>query len=308
MFTKIILAGGSGYLGKVLADYYKDKAKEIVIFSRSEADTGRPGCRIVKWDAESRGGWEAELDNADMVINLCGKNVNCRYTAKNRAEIFRSRLVPTTLLGEAIAGASRPPKLWINIASATVYRHAEDRLQDEETGEVGSGFSVDVCTAWEENFWKTETPQTQKLVLRVGLVLGRADGVFPRLKRLVATGLGGHQGTGNQLVSWIHEQDFARVTEWVFGQQKRADVYNCTAPGAVSNRKLMQLIRQTYGIPVGLPTPQWMLEIGAKLIGTETELVLKSRWVYPRRLLGEGFTFSFPEAEHAIHEIMSTRT
>jgi uncharacterized protein len=308
MLDKLVLAGGTGYLGGVLAAYYKDKAKEIVIFSRSEA-TGKQGnCRTVTWNTETGGNWEKELEGADLLINLCGKNVNCRYTPANKAEIFRSRLVPTGLLGAAMKSLARPPKCWINVASATIYRHAEDRPQDEETGDTGSGFSVDVCKAWEQNFWKQETPQTRKVVLRVGLVLGRADGVFPRLKRLVSLGLGGYQGTGKQKLSWIHEQDFARITEWVYQNPKPSPVYNCTAPEVVSNNDLMQLIRKTHGVPVGLPAPQWLLELGAKLISTETELVLKSRWVYPKRLLEEGFSFNFPKAEPAVREIMSTRT
>lgn len=308
MLNKIVLAGGSGYLGQVLAAFYKDKVSDTVILSRKQTKHNPANCRTVLWDAESRGDWEKELENAEMVINLCGKNVNCRYTEKAKAEIFRSRLVPTKLLGTAISACDNPPKLWINLASATIYRHAEDRPQDEETGEIGSGFSVDVCKAWEKSFWDTETPGSHKVALRTGLVLGRADGVFPRLKNLVLTGLGGHQGTGTQYVSWIHEQDFARITEWVYNGHKDKAVYNCTAPETITNRELMELIRKTSGIPFGLPSPQWLLEIGAKLIGTETELILKSRWVHPKRLLDEGFTFSFLEPAHAIREIMSTRT
>lgn len=307
MFNKIILAGGSGYLGTVLTDHYRDKAREIILFSRSGAQK-KPGARVVPWDARTSGNWIKELEGADLLVNLCGKNVNCRYTARNKAEIFQSRLVPTTLLGNAVAAMENPPKVWINVASATIYRHAEDRPQDEESGEAGSGFSVDVCKAWEESFWKVETPKTKKILLRVGIVLGRSEGAFPLLKRLALFGTGGHQGTGTQYISWIHEQDFARCTEWVFNRGRDGGVYNCTAPGAIPNRRFMQLLRKSLGVPVGLPSPQWLLEFGAKLIGTETELVLKSRWVYPKRLLQEGFTFHFPEPEHAINEILSTRT
>jgi uncharacterized protein len=307
MLNKIVLAGGSGYLGRVLAKYYKSKAGEIVILSRSCTGSKQANGRTVVWDAVHRGDWENELNGADLVINLCGKNVNCHYTSEAREEILRSRLEPTALLGRAIRELTAPPKLWITLASATIYRHAEDRPQDEETGEIGSGFSVDVCTAWEKTFWEAETPNTRKLVLRAGLVLGGADGVFPRLKNLVLTGLGGHQGTGSQMVSWIHEHDFARITQWAYEKEKDKTVYNCAAPEAVTNHELMKLIRKTYGIPFGLPSPQWLLEIGARLIGTETELVLKSRWVYPGRLLEEGFNFIFPRAEHAIHEITSSR-
>lgn len=306
MLNKIVLAGGSGYLGRVLARYFHGKAKEIIILSRKKADRNDSAVRTVVWNATTRGEWEKELDGADLVVNLCGKNVNCRYTEKARAEILDSRLEPTTLLGEAIAAAVHPPKCWINTASATIYRHAEDRPQDEDSGEPGTGFSVEVCQAWEKSFWQAETPGTRKAILRVGLVMGREDGVFPRLKRLVYAGLGGYQGTGEQYVSWIHEQDFARIVDWIFTQDKTG-VYNCTAPEAVSNRALMKTIRKVIGIPVGLPTPQWLLEIGARIIGTETELVLKSRWVKPKRLLDEGFAFQFPQVHHAVHAILSAR-
>ncbi|HEV7330046.1 MAG TPA: TIGR01777 family oxidoreductase [Flavisolibacter sp.] len=306
MLNRIVLAGGSGYLGRVLARYFSGKAKEIIILSRKKASVPIANCRTMIWDAATRGDWEKALDSASLVVNLCGKNVNCRYSTRNKAEIFRSRLEPTALLGKAIAEATNPPQCWINIASATIYRHAEDRPQDEQDGELGTGFSVEVCQAWEETFWQAETPATRKAVLRVGLVLGREDGVFPRLKRLTTSGLGGHQGNGQQMVSWIHEQDFARVVDWIFAHGKTG-VYNCTAPEAVTNRTLMKMFRKSMGIPVGMVTPQWLLEIGARIIGTETELVLKSRWVQPKRLLDEGFQFQFALAEHAVHEILSAR-
>lgn len=308
MLSKLILAGGSGYLGNVLRHYYRDRAREIVVLTRSEAEGTSGNCRTMRWDAETPGAWIPELAGADLLINLCGKNVNCRYTPANRAEIFRSRLQPTALLGSAIAGLQQPPKLWINLASATIYRHAEDRPQDEATGEIGSGFSVEVCRAWERSFWEADTAQTRKIILRTGLVLGRNGGVFPRLKRLAAFGLDGHQGTGNQSVSWIHEQDFALITEWLFANDGTEGIYNATAPEAVSNRELMRVIRQAYGVPLGLHTPQWLLELGAWMIGTETELVLKSCWVAPKRFLDQGFRFSFPKPAGAIREILSSRS
>lgn len=307
MLNRIVLAGGSGYLGQVLADYYKDKSLDVVVLSRNKPSGQPPAGRWVAWDAQHRGAWVQDLEGAELLINLCGKNVNCRYTEKAKAEILRSRLVPTKLLGDVVASLSTPPKLWLNLASATIYRHAEDKPQDEDSGEIGAGFSVDVCKAWEACFWAATTPNTKKIALRTSLVLGRADGVFPRLKSLVMAGLGGHQGTGSQQVSWIHEQEFARITEWMVTHGKDGNVYNCTSPKVISNRHLMNTLRKTYGIPVGLPCPQWLLEIGAGLIGTETELVLKSRWVYPQRLLAEGFVFSFPTLEAAIHDIASAR-
>lgn len=306
MFNKIVLAGGSGYLGKVLSAYYKNRTKEIVILTRGK-NFAAENIRFVHWDGKTDGPWSEELEGADLLINLCGKNVNCRYTKKNREEIFRSRLEPTALLGKVSASLKQPPKAWINLASATIYRHAEDHYQDEGTGETGSGFSVEVCQAWEKTFREATVPGTRKILLRVGIVFGRSDGVIPRLKNLVRTGLGGYQGTGRQFISWIHEQDLARITEWVYRNAKDGDVFNCTAPEAIQNREMMKVIRESYGIPFGLPSPQWLLEAGAVLIGTETELILKSRWVYPKHLLDKGFRFQYSKAAHAIHEILSTR-
>ena len=302
-YNKIILAGGNGYLGRVLTDYYKDKTKEIVILSRHEKQTER-NVRTVIWDGKTRGKWAAELVNADILINLCGKNVNCRYTPKNKAEIIASRVLPTELLGMVVHDMFEPPKLWINITSATIYRHAEDRPQDEETGQIGEGFSVDVCNAWEYAFNKYDTPKTRKIALRMGIVLGRSDSVFPRLLNLVKLGVGGKQGNGWQYVSWVHEHDAARSTEWFANHPELQGVFNCVAPNPIKNAELMHTIRKTYGMPFGLPAPRWLLEPGAIVIGTETELILKSRWVLPKRLLDSGFKFQYEKAEDAVKECL----
>jgi hypothetical protein len=200
-----------------------------------------------------------------------------------------------------------PPKLWINVTSATIYRHAEDRPQDEETGEIGYGFSIDVCRIWEETFFRTNTPNTRKVALRMGIVLGRTDAAFPRLLNLVKVGLGGPQGDGQQYVSWAHEQDAAKCTEWILLHTELTGVVNCTAPEPVKNKELMKSIRKAYGVPFGLPAPAWMLDFGARLIGTETELILKSRWVLPKRLLDSGYTFLFPKLDYAVKDILSIR-
>lgn len=305
-YKKIILAGGNGYLGSVLAAYYSTRAEEVIILSRrpkvSDGNT-----QTVVWDGETIGAWSDTLKGADMLINLCGKNVNCRYTEKNREEILRSRVVPTQLLGEAIAKCSEPPKMWINVTSATIYRHAEDRPQDEETGEIGYGFSIDICNSWEAAFFGCDTPGTRKVALRMGIVMGRHDGVFPRLLNLVKCGMGGKQGDGEQYMSWVHEQDVAACTEWLLQHEDMQGIYNCTAPNAIKNSDFMQTLRKAYGIPFGLPAPEWLLEIGAVIIGTETELILKSRWVVPAKLEQSGFRFQYAEAGHAIHDILSIR-
>lgn len=302
-YNKIILAGGNGYLGTVLAKHFSLLADEIIILSRKP---GIDTCNIktLIWDGQQVGHWADSLNGADLLVNLCGKNVNCRYTQKNRKEIIDSRIIPTQLLGKIIAEQENPPKLWINITSATIYRHAEDRPQDEINGEIGTGFSVEVCKAWENSFFKTETPKTRKIALRMGIVIGRKDGAFPRLLNLVKLGMGGKQGNGEQYVSWVHEEDAARSILWLFEQPTIEGIINCTAPAPVKNHFFMHAIRQVFGMPIGLPTPAWLLAIGAKIIGTETELILKSRWVKPTLLLKSGFKFKYPKIDVAVLQIL----
>lgn len=304
-YKKIVLAGGNGYLGRVLTRYYQPVTEEIIILSRNNAGINE-NVKTIHWDAKTSGTWEKCLEGADLLINLCGKNVNCRYTAKNRTEIIDSRIIPTRLLGKAIEKSEIPPKLWINVTSATIYRHAEDRPQDEESGAIGYGFSIDVCKKWEETFFNIHTPLTRKVALRMGIVLGSQDGVFPRLLNLVKFGLGGKQGDGQQYVSWIHEQDAAKCTEWLMQKHDIEGIVNCTAPEPVKNTDLMFNLRNIYGIPLGLPSPAWLLKIGAIIIGTETELILKSRWVMPKRLIDNQYQFMFPKLQHALKDILST--
>lgn len=305
-YNKIILAGGNGYLGRVLTQYYRELATEVIILSRTQK-VADGNVKTLAWNGIEEGKWADALEGADLLINLCGKNVNCRYTEKSKKEIISSRQQPTELLGLVIGKMKAAPRLWINVTSATIYRHAEDRPQDEETGDIGYGFSIDVCRLWERSFFETVTPKTRKIALRMAIVLGRNDGAFPRLLNLVKLGLGGHQGDGQQYVSWIHEQDAAKCTEWLLQQEELSGVINCAAPEAISNTDLMKLLRRSYGIPFGLPAPAWLLEIGAKFIGTETELILKSRWVKPKRLLDGGYPFLFSKAEHAVKDILSIR-
>ncbi|HEY8388897.1 MAG TPA: TIGR01777 family oxidoreductase [Parasegetibacter sp.] len=301
-YSKIVLAGGTGYLGKVLTGYFRDKSEEIVILSRKAAGTdGR--VKSVVWDGKTEGDWIKELEGAEVLVNLCGKNVNCRYTEANKKEIVESRTIPTTLLANVINKLNNPPQVWINVTSATIYRHADDSPQDEMNGEIGDGFSVDVCRKWEESFKAVKNPSTRKVALRMGIVLGREDGVIPRLLNLVRTGMGGKQGSGNQMMAWVHELDVARIAEWLVDHPIEGAV-NCVAPAPVSNAEFMRLMRKAQGIPFGFPMPRWLLQIGALIIGTETELILKSRWVMPTRLLESGYQFAFPDAEQALKDIL----
>lgn len=300
---KIVLAGGSGCIGKALAKHYSSNADEVVILSRSHAKT-TGNIRYVPWDARQPDTWIQELEGASLLVNLTGKNVNCRYTQANRKEILMSRLDSTHILGEVIKSLAHPPRLWVQCASATIYRHAEDHPMDEEHGEIGEGFSVDVCRRWESAFQEQEVPGTRKVLLRIGIVLSNDDGAFPRLLKMTKYGLGGKQGNGKQYVSWIHIYDVVRIISWLYKHKNAGGIYNCTSPIPVTNQYMMKALRSACHVSMGLPAPAWLLEAGAWLIGTETELVLKSRWVKPVRLLQEGYIFQFPAIENAFVDLL----
>lgn len=299
---KIVLAGGSGYLGAVLTDFYKDKTNQIIVLSRGPEST-QGNVHTIHWDGKTSGPWTHHLENADLLINLTGKNVNCRYTEKNKREILDSRIDSVRVLGEAVRRLRQPPQLWIQSSSATIYRDSEDKLMDEQTGEIGNGFSENICIQWEKAFAEQSLPGTRKVVLRTGIVLGRSDSALPRLINLVRVGLGGPQGKGTQYSSWIHERDVVSVIEWIRLHPEASGVFNCTAPQPVPNTVLMRELREKLNVPIGLPTPSWLLAIGAAMIGTETELILKSRKVYPQRLLDEGFVFEFPDLKAALGDL-----
>lgn len=303
---KIVLAGGSGYLGSVMTAYYAKGGNEIIVLSRkAQPDNGN--VRTIEWDAKTTGPWCEALEGADLLINFTGRNVNCRYNEENKREILESRLDSTSVLGTAIRRLKRAPKVWIQSASATIYRHAEDRFMDEVNGEIGEGFSVEVCKRWEEEFQAQPTPHTRKVLLRTGIVLGRGGGVMPRLINLVKSGLGGKQGNGKQYISWIHEQDLAGIIDWLYKHPLADGVFNCTGPNPVRNKYFMDTLRTLCKVPLGFPSPKWLLEIGAWLIGTETELILKSRWVMPARLLEAGYEFRFPTLGPALWDIVNNR-
>ena len=296
---KVVIAGGNSYLGRTLARFYAERHAEVVLLVRKP---GLPegSIRSVPWDGKNLGLWMQELNGADLLINMAGRSVNCRYTDKNKQEIFDSRTATTAVLGEAVRRCANPPAVWLNAASATIYRHAEDRAMDEYRGELGEGFSVEVCRRWEKTFFDQKTPGTRKVALRTAIVFGKDDGVYVRLRNLVRLGLGGRQGNGRQMVSWIHETDFARATRFIYKHPEIDGVINLSAPNPLPNAVLMQKMRKRLRMPFGLPSPEWLLKIGAVLIGTETELLLKSRWVLPTRLIEEGFDFKYPGMDVAL--------
>ena len=313
---KIVLAGGTGFIGQALAACW-GKDNKVVILSRQRAKTrnnsygkklldARDGYHITYWHWDGKQverHWADELEGCDLVVNLAGRSVNCRYTDRNKQEIFDSRTDATRAIGQAIREATVPPKLWINAASATIYRYAQDRPQDEYTGEIGEGFSVQVCQRWEKAFFDQRTPFTRKIALRTAITLG-SEGVIVPYLQLLKFGLGGRQGSGRQMYSWVHIDDVARAIEWLLDKPDLEGVFNLAAPGPVTNSYFMENLRRLTHHRLGLPAPAWLLRMGALLIGTETELVLKSRWVLPTRLLEAGFRFQYEKVDSALEDII----
>lgn len=302
---RIVIPGGAGYLGGFLVEHFARLGWEVVVLTRQPV-APISGARSVAWDGRARGDWARELDGAAALVNLAGRSVNCRYHAHNRAVIYASRLESTRVLGAALAACSAPPPVWVNASSATIYRHALDRPMDERTGELGSGFSVDVCRKWEQTLWDAPTPATRKVALRSALVLGPGKGgALHPLHRLACLGLGGPMAGGRQWVSWVHAADFAGAVAWVVGCEALSGPINCASSHPVPNREFMRTLRRVCGRPFGLPAARWMLELGAFVLGTETELLLKSRWVVPTLLLESGFRFRYPELEPALHALLA---
>ncbi|WP_336779315.1 TIGR01777 family oxidoreductase [Paenibacillus illinoisensis] len=290
---KVVLAGGTGFVGQDFAQRFKKLGYEVLIISR------QPG--HIAW--EDSDGIRQALEGAEMLINLAGKSVNCRYTDENRRVILESRTSTTRILGESILECEHPPELWINSSTATIYRHAEDRPMTEKEGEIGSGFSVDVAKAWEQAFFEFSLPSTRQIALRIAIVLGKG-GVMEPLTNLVRFGLGGSQGPGTQQFSWIHIEDLFRMVLYLQQHPALEGVFNASSPHPVTNRQLMESLRRHMGVHIGLPSPRWLLEVGARFIRTETELVLKSRWVIPERMEQEGFTFVYDTLDTALDEIL----
>jgi uncharacterized protein (TIGR01777 family) len=258
--------------------------------------------------------WVATLEQVDVLINLAGRSVNCRYTDTNRQAIKESRVQTTRLLGEAIGKVAHPPRLWMNASTATIYRHALDRAMDEDTGELGGEepdvpstwrFSIDVATSWEDSFFSSVTPRTRKVALRSAMVMSPdRGGIFGELLRLVRLGLGGTAGSGKQFVSWIHGEDFLRSVEYLIHHEEMRGPVNLTSPNPLPNRDFMRALRKAWGVPVGLPATEWMLELGVIFLRSETELILKSRRVIPDHLLQSGFRFQFPEWPAAAKDLV----
>jgi uncharacterized protein len=307
---KVVIPGGSGQVGTVIARAFHRDGHDVIVLSRRPAV--RPW-RVVPWDGATLGNWRREIDGCDVVINLSGRSVNCRYTAANREEILQSRVLSTRVVGEAIARAARRPRVWLQASTATIYAHRYDRPNDEHSGILGGResnapsswrFSIDVARAWERAFEQAVTEGTRKVALRSAMTLSPdPGGVFDTFLGLVRRRLGGSAGHGRQFISWIHHEDFVAALRWLIDCDDIEGAVNVAAPNPLPNDEFMRVLRESWGVSFGLPVSKWMLEIGAVFMGTETELVLKSRRVVPARLLEHGFTFRFPDWRSAAPDL-----
>ncbi|MCD5347067.1 DUF1731 domain-containing protein [Agromyces sp. H3Y2-19a] len=313
--ARIVIAGASGFIGAHLVHRYRVAGDSVATIGRSGGDASWSDPHAIR----------RLLDGADVLVNLAGRSVNCRYTPANREAIMQSRLTTTAELREAVADVDEPPAVWFNSSTATIYRHADDRPMTESSGELGTGFSVAVAKAWEREFFDGELPMTRRVALRIAIVLGDGSALRP-LAMLARLGLGGahldgrwpssraRRGAGTQHVfrtprgrqrfSWVHVEDVARAIDFLRDRADLSGPVNVSSPNPSDDRTLMRTIRRLVGAPVGLPTTRWMLELGSAVIGTETELLLKSRWVLPQRLLDAGFEFRYPELEPALASIL----
>jgi uncharacterized protein len=316
---RIVIPGGSGQIGRMLAAYFQERGHHVIVLTRGPYTASWP---TVHWDGAHLGPWVETLEDADVVIHLSGRSINCRQTTRNRRELHDSRIGPTKLLHEAIATLASPPRLWMNASTATIYRHATDRDMDETTGEIGGNEWVDgwlgrrrapkkwdwtihLVRDWERAFFSTPTPRTRKIVLRTSLVFSPTPGsVFALLSRLARVGLGGTQGNGRQYVSWIHEADYARAIEFLIDHEEIDGAVNMAAPHPLPNREFNAELREAWEMPNGLWAPAPAIEIGSFFLRTESELVLKSRRVIPGKLLDAGFAFQFPTWPEAAQDLV----
>ncbi|MFT5511909.1 MAG: hypothetical protein ACI8SE_000303 [Bacteroidia bacterium] len=298
---KVVIAGGRGFIGQFLVEKYIHLGHDVIVISRTKDILN--GVTHISWEDVTE--LKNAINHADLLINMAGKSVDCRYHEKNKKAILTSRVQTTKKLGAIVETVEYPPKLWVNSSTATIYRHAEDRPMTESTGDIGSGFSVDVATQWEQAFFAGVTPNTRKVAIRTAIVLGRDGGAFKHFCMLTKIGFGGPQGNGSQMVSFIHIEDVFNGIEFIRKNTKLEGVFNLSAPNPVTNSDFMKTLREHLNVRFGVRIYAWMLSIGAFVLRTETELLLKSRWVMPERIEREGFMFKYPSLSKAIRNLLS---
>ncbi|TXE15888.1 TIGR01777 family protein [Psychroserpens burtonensis] len=296
----ITIAGGSGFLGQILEDYFTKKGDHVYILTRTVQRKND-----IYWNAKDLEDWTTILEQTDVLINLTGKSVDCRYNEDNKQQILNSRIDSTHALGLAINLCEDPPEVWFNSSTATIYRHSTDLQMTKKMGEIGDDFSMNIAKSWEKAFYSITNPKTRKIALRTSIVMGKHGGATEPLKNLVKFGLGGKQASGNQKISWIHELDFARAIDFLIVNDALDGNFNLAVPTPTNNKTLMTSFRKVMNIPFGISHPEWLIKLGAKLIGTEPELVMKSRNVIPERLLENEFKFIHSDIEIALDNLIN---
>lgn len=309
---KVVIPGGSGHVGALLIRHFLPLNWEIVILCRGSFL--HEGVRSVLWDGKTLGEWKEELDGADVVINLAGRSVNCRYNVENLNEMLTSRVDSVRVVGEAIAQCKVPPPVWLQASTATIYAHRYDVPNDEFTGIIGGdepdapftwNASIKIAKAWEAEFENANTPSTRKVALRSAMTMSPDKGsVFAVFADLARKGLGGRLGDGKQFVSWIHAQDFARAISFLIEHNEISGPVNLCSPNPLPQAEFMKVLRKTVGSPFGFPAPVPLVELGTRLMRTESELVLKSRRVIPGILLKHGFEIDFPNWKEAAEDLI----
>lgn len=289
----IVIAGGTGFIGTYLRKRFEEQGDVVKIVSRD--------INHIPWTHKSL---VSELEGIDLLINLAGTSINCRHTDENKEQILQSRLKSTQLLGGAVLACKNPPKFWINASASAIYKPSETFISTEKTTDLATDFLGTVVAQWEKVFFGFETAGIRQLVLRTSVVLGNGEGAFLPLYNLARFGLGGPVGSGKQIFSWIHLEDYFRIIMFAIENPNISGIINCTSPNPVSNATLMKVIRKNARMPIGLPAPVFAVKIGAKFIGTESDLLLNSSNLYPEALINAGFEFKFKDIESAVADLI----
>jgi len=298
MKNKLIIAGGTGYLGQTVIDFFKNDY-DIVIITRKDTKSIK-NINYINWNDD----WQRLIDSDTIIINLAGKSINCLFTNSNKKELINSRIIATKAINKAIINAKTPPKLFINASGISIYKSNIDKRQDEINFEYGNGFLSELSKQWENEFYKTKTPKTRKVAVRLAPVLGKESHAIKPLKKIISLGLGGKQGNGKQYFSWIHQIDFVRAINYVIKNENLDGSLNLTSPKAITNLEFMQTFRKTMQIKIGVPTPSFLLHLSKYLNKVEPELILDSVNIYPKKLIDHGFIFEYNTIEKALKDIL----
>ena len=290
---KVVIAGGTGFIGSYMEKRFRETGYQVLIVSRDPEHISWKPIDLTE-----------SFENAELVINLAGKSINCRHNDENKKAIYDSRINTTIWIGNAILACKNPPKLWVNASACGIYKPSLDRAAIEDETDLGTDFMAEVVRKWEKAFFGFKLHDTRKVALRTSVVLGKKGGALLPLFWLSRLGLGGKQAKGTQMFSWIHLEDYFRILPFLIENKSIAGILNCTSPEPLTNADFMHSIRKTIGMPFGIPAPEFAVKLGAKIIGTEAELLLNSSYVIPERLLNSGYKFRFPDIHKALADLL----